>query len=375
MLERSVETTATPHVTVDVCRGSLTVRKGEEDELRLLVWGMEEDVSIEGDEESLIIVIPTDGTLICPAGASLTVDRVLGNLRVEGVEGTLTLGGVHGNISLSNVGPVALEEGLGNLIARDVLSDLRGGEVKGNARIHGLQGKATLKRVAGNLVADDLQGGLNVERVRGNVLLGPTFPSGATYSLKADGNLRLRLLPDASLRLALRAAGRVRSLVPDVTLETADGETMGTLGAGEAAVDADVGGNVTLRAMEPGQPYEMGVDLEGLGARIEWQVNEAMAELATRLESSLALADTEPIRRRVEQATEQARRKAEQAAERARIRAERAERRWQRASGAAPRPKPKPASDEERLRVLRMVEEGRLTPEQASDLLAALEGE
>ncbi len=375
MFERSIETTATPHVTVDVCRGSLTVRGDEEDRLRLLVWGMEEDVSVEGDEESLTIVIPTDGTLICPVGASLTVDRVLGNLRVEGVTGVLAIGGVHGNLSLHGVGPVTLDEGLGNVIARDVLGDLTGGEVKGNARMQGLGGKATLKHVAGNLVADDVQGGLDVERVRGNALLGPIFASGATYTLGADGNLRLRILPDASLRLVLRAAGRVQSLVPDVTLETADGETTGTLGAGEAALEADVGGNVSLRAMEPGQPYEMGIDLEGLGSRIEWQVNEAMAELATRLESSLALADTEPIRRRVDQATEQARRKAEQAAEQARLRAERAERRWQRASGAGPRPKPKPASDEERLRVLRMVEEGRLTPEQASDLLAALEGE
>lgn len=375
MFERSIETTATPHVTIEVCRGSLTVRGDAIEELRLLVWGKEGEVTVEGDEESLTIVIPDDGTLICPTGASLTIDRVLGNLRVEDVEGTLTLGGVHGNISLRSVGPVALDEGLGNLIARDVLGDLRGGEVKGNARIRGLHGKATLKRVAGNLVADDLQDGLNVEQVRGNVLLGPTFASGATYSLNADGNLRLRLLPDASLRLAVRAAGRVRSLVPDVTLETIDGETRATLGTGEAALEADVAGNVILRAMEPGQAFEMGVDLEGLGARVEWQVNEAMAELATRLESSLGFVDTEPIRRQVEQATEQARRQAEQAAERARMRAERAERRWRRASGAGPRPKPQPASDEERLRVLRMVEEGRLTPEQASDLLAALEGE
>jgi hypothetical protein len=100
-----------------------------------------------------------------------------------------------------------------------------------------------------------------------------------------------------------------------------------------------------------------------------------MTELATRLESGLARIDAEPIRRRVEEATEEARRKAEQAAERARMRAERAERRWRRASGERPRPEPKPASDEERLRVLRMLEEGRLTPEQASELLAALEGE
>ncbi|MFO7743595.1 MAG: hypothetical protein R6X31_14930 [Anaerolineae bacterium] len=63
---------------------------------------------------------------------------------------------------------------------------------------------------------------------------------------------------------------------------------------------------------------------------------------------------------------------AERAAEQARMRAERAERRWQRASGRKPRPGPA-ATDEEVLRVLCMVEEGKITPEQASELLAALD--
>ena len=36
--------------------------------------------------------------------------------------------------------------------------------------------------------------------------------------------------------------------------------------------------------------------------------------------------------------------------------------------------KREPATDEERMRVLRMVEEGKITPEQAAELLAAVEG-
>ena len=82
----------------------------------------------------------------------------------------------------------------------------------------------------------------------------------------------------------------------------------------------------------------------------------------------------EQARQETERATERARRQAEREAERARLRTERAERRWQRASGQRPRPKREPATDEERMRVLRLVEEGKVAPEQAADLLAALEG-
>jgi hypothetical protein len=146
------------------------------------------------------------------------------------------------------------------------------------------------------------------------------------------------------------------------------------LGGGKGVVEADVQGNVVLGSPEAAEPFAADGRLAELGAQIEWQVHEAMASLAARLESKLGGLDPELTRQRIERASEEARRKAEQAAERARMRAERAERRWQRASGQVPGSTRKEATDEERLRVLRMVEEGRLTPDQGSELLAALEG-
>ncbi|MDF1514864.1 MAG: hypothetical protein P1S60_13730, partial [Anaerolineae bacterium] len=84
------------------------------------------------------------------------------------------------------------------------------------------------------------------------------------------------------------------------------------------------------------------------------------------------------VEREVESVADRARRKAEHAAERARIRAQQAERRWQRASGqrSAPETAPEPASAddlrEERLRILRMVENGTITTDEAAKLLTAL---
>ncbi len=374
MFERKMETSATPHVTIEMCQGSLTVRGDAEREIRLLVRDQEDEVSLERQGETLTVTIPASGTLICPPGTTLTVDRVMGSLHVDSIRGSLAAGVVHGNATLTEVGPVALERALGNLSARGVTGDLAAEDVKGNARVHRVEGRLALGQVAGNLTAEDIQGGLEAEQVRGNVRLGPAFVAGETYRANTSGNLTVHLPADADLRLALRARGQVHSEVPGLNLETIEGETRATLGAGEALVNADVQGNVLLRSVEPGEAFGINAGLEELGARIEWQVNDAMAELATRLESSLGRWDPEPMRRKIEETTEQARRKAEQAAERARMRAERAERRWRRASGERSQPQPKPASDEERLRVLRMVEEGLLTPEQASELLAALKG-
>jgi hypothetical protein len=175
-------------------------------------------------------------------------------------------------------------------------------------------------------------------------------------------------------------------------LEKADGEVRGVLGSGEASLEADVAGDISVRPWETdqeahveGMPWEVVAEVEGLGRHIEAHIAEAMAEIETRLEESLGRIDSEQIHLQVERAREQAlrtagraaeraRQTAEREAERARLRAERAERRWQRASGQRPRSKRAPVTDEERMRVLRMVETGKLSPEQAADLLAALEG-
>jgi hypothetical protein len=386
MYERTIETSASPHVTVEACRGNLTVRGDAEREIALLVQGEEDEVVLEREGQSVSLTLPDQTMVICPPKTTLDIRRVLGNLRVEGVEGPITGAAIHGNVRVRAVGPVALEETLGNLRARDVVGGLQGEDVKGNAQVQNLDGELILERVAGNLMAEGIEGGLRADEVRGNVRLGPPYSAGATYRVNASGNLAVSVPTDASLRVALQAGGRVDARVPGLELEETDGDMVGSLRAGEATLEAKVQGNASLRSTEAADSYEIGPNLEGLSAEIEWQVNEAVARMATRLEESLGRIDTGGIRQRVDQATEQARqkaeqaaeqarRRAEQAAERARMRAEGAERRWRRVSGQPSQPSRAAATDEERLRVLRMVEEGQLTPEQASELLAALEGE
>jgi len=355
MFEQTIETSATPQITVAECTGDLVVRGSDKRQVTVRLQDGADDVVLEREGETLTLTAHADCTLTCPSDSTLTVRTVRGDLKVKGVQGTVAIGDAYGNVGLRAVGPVAIEQVFGNLSARQV------------------------------------RGSLEVKHIRGSIRLGPPFPSATTYRLSADGNLTVRLPDDASLRLVLRAGGKVRSRVPGLILEEEGEETRGILGAGEAILEARVGGNVYLRPSEPERvaaeagEFDFAAGLEGLGATIESHIAEAMAEMEARLEEGLSRIDSEEIRSRMERAAEKARRaaeraaerarqKAEREAERARLRAERAERRWRRASGRRPRPRREPAVDEERLRVLRLVEQGKITPGQAADLLAALEG-
>jgi len=374
MLTRTLKFSETPRITVRECRGNLTVRGSRDREITVVVRDGGDEVDLEREADTLSFSAPADCTLVCPPGSTLMAERVLGNLRVEDVKGTIGAQLIHGNAILRGVGPVSLDEVLGNLSACEVAGSLKAGEVKGNARVRGVSGRLSLPEVRGNLVAEGVAGGLEAGLVRGNVQLGAPFSAQTTYCVNTSGNMIVRVPADASLQIAAQTRGNVDSDVPGLDLEQDDGGFRGSVGGGRATLEADVRGNLLLRPAEAADRFEAEATLGDLGVQIEQQVNEALAKMTAHLEASLGGVDAETMTRRIERATEKARRRAERAAEQARLRAERAERRWQRASGREPRPQPA-VTDEERLRVLRMVEDGKITPEQASELLTALEGE
>jgi hypothetical protein len=375
VFRKAVETSLTPHVTVTECRGNLTVRGDADKEIELSVHGSGTGVGWHREGETLTLAIPSSATIVCPSGTTLTIEHVLGNLRVEEISGPASIDGVHGNTTLRAVGPVDLGSTHGNLSARDVAGQLRGEDIMGNASIHRVAGRLELGQVAGNLFGEGLQGGLTVETVRGNARLGSPYMPSTTLRLRGYGNLTVLVPVGASLRLTLRGGGVARSLVPGLELEEVEGQTTGIVGSGETELEAEMNGDVTVRPCQAGDSVEVGAGWDELGAHIEWQLNDALARMATSLEESLGHVDGEWVRHRVDRASEQARRKAEQAAERARMRADRAERRWRRASGRRPAAgRQQQVADEERLRVLRMVEEGKITPHEASELLTAIEG-
>lgn len=387
MFKETIEVSATPHITFTDCVGDLVVRAAEGKQIDLRLQGTTEDLSLERQGESITLKARTGCILTCPPHTTLTLEAVHGDLKIRGVEHPIVGGQIYGDVVLRDVGPVALETVFGDLVARQVAGDLQATSLQGDARIRQVEGHLQIDRVGGDLRVEGLMNGLEASGVGADVRLGPPFAPAATYRIQAGSDLRVYLPDDANVRLTLQAGGRVRSRIPDLALEERAAKAEMTLGAGESILDATVGGHIYLSPWDGGKapPEDLGfnfaADLEGLGSLIELRIAEAMTEMQTRLEDSLGQIDSEAVQRRVEQAaekvrwkTEKARLKMEQEAERARLQAERAERRWRRFSGEREPPPEQSVSDEERLRVLRLVEQGQISPDEAADLLAALEG-
>ena len=394
MWTQTVETTLSPTIVVEECLGDLSVQGADEPRLTLSLRNGADALSFRREGETVFLTLRADTYLTCPRGARLTLATVRGDLRVREVSGPVTVGAVSGDGLLRQVGPLTVGEIYGDLSLQSVAGEVRIREVFGDARMRDVDGPLSVRAVRGDLRAAGLRGGAAVESVGADLRLRPPYVPGAAYRFGVGSTARIVVPADASVRFVLRAGGRVRSSVPGLSLTEAEGVMTGALGDGEAVLEVTAGSHILLvpEAAEEAEWVAWAAGMEDIGAVVEARVAEAMALLEARLEETLRSVDSEEIRRRVEKAAERARqaaeryareageaarREAERArreAERARMQAERAERRWQRASGRRPEVSRPAAAEAEILRVLRLVEEGKITPEQAAELIAALEG-
>ncbi len=428
MTTQTFEITAETQIVVSECRGNLTVESGDEGVLVVKTPGPEEEAAIDQKEGALVIETYGNCRLTCPGDVDLTLKAVRGNLKLHGVGGDLIIDTVNGNATLSDIDALTLQRVYGNLRVENADENVAVTSVAGNARIKDVSGEVSVGSIGGDLRSEGLAQGLAAEGVGADVRLGPPFTAGMEYIVRAGSDIIVHLPEEPNVRFELQAGGGVRANIQDIVLHQESGVTTATLGEGAALIKAQVGGRAVLKGAGMEEDYggdfdfDFNIDLsfldslDELGPMIEARVAQAMAGLEAGLQEGLRHIDGERIRVHIERAAEKAqqaaervaerareaaereaeraRRAAEHEAERARMRAEHAERRWQRASGyptpptppeppapsQAPTPPepptpPMPSADElreERLQVLRMVQEGQLTPEEAAKLLAAL---
>lgn len=293
-----------------------------------------------------------------------------GDLRFENGE-RLTAETVAGDVRVHNAGEIRLGRVRGNLWAEKIRDSLQVGRVDGDARLTEVSGLVNLRALAGDLRATALTGGLSAPQVSGDALLQGSLGSAELVTLVADGDVQFYLPAKADVHISVKAGGRLRS---DTLLTPAtDGSATfaATLGRGTTRVSLTSGGDLRLVQAEtatghPGRRYRPGppaaasaADLSDLGEHIRQQVTASLAAAGIGVETG-AMNSARP---REEHRTSHERSRTGKEAQMPR-------------SPTPDRPRPSspppgPSRDEETA-VLKMLEDGTITPQEADVLLKAL---
>lgn len=364
-MSRTISAGKTPRISIGVIEGDLSVVGWEGEEI--LLKADEDELTFEQSGDAVSLSCTDDVSLRIPRDSSLFIERIGGDMALRGVMGNVEIKEVSNDLSIRDVGSVTIDA---------IRSDFSLRGAKGDLYIKSVGGDVSLRDVAGNVTLDSVADDLALRGARGNVrvnvgedvVLYLEPRADGTYSITAGEDILLVLKPNANVTLSMHA-DEIDVDWPAVENQGDATERVLVLGDGSAKIVLNAGGDIRVTndaeagnsAEEFGNFAGMNFDWSGFGERISRQVEQATARAAKRAEEAA---------RRVE-------RHAERQARRWRGNVKAGPWSWDAGPGGVPTPPSppsEPVAEEERLAVLKMLAEKKITAEQAEQLLSALEG-
>lgn len=319
------------------------------------------DLHVEKNGDEIAVRCNSGCLMFVPPFAKLDIERVGGDVRITGVTKDILLRWVGGDLSLRRIGQAAFEVIGGNIRVRKMEGSLTVDRIGGDAAIERVAGDIVLRGVGGDAYIAKHKGGIQM-RAGGDVVISIKPTEAIETQVTAGGDLSCTLEKGSSATVQYQCGGEKH--LPQLTEEDEQIDDMTVrFGDGDAKLALEAGGDLWLRSSERSPE-----DINGLeGLEVIAEIDAKMAEMEAQFDAlgaGLHGFDARRIGEKVRRSVARAQRKAAQA------------RRIQmqydfELPGRVPAAG---ASEEERLSILKMVEEGKINVTEAEMLLEALEG-
>ena len=331
-----------------------------------------------GDGEQVTLSCDNDLIVSVPQNAEIQINLVGGDASLRVLDGLLKVKQVEGDLALRNVGSVVLSAISGDLVVRHASGALHLEQLDGDASIRDVQGDVALNGVGGDLHIRDIHANLHAA-VDGDVIANLNPQPDSACNIQADGEVLLRLPSDVDATLSLAADGELQ--VKIVGVDTSE-ETVHalTLGSGSAAINIAAGGDllVTSHADDWADMADFDISLPFIGADFPGLSDDFAETISRHAEETARKA--EKAARKVEEKMRKSEHKFREVELHLARTARNAERHVHFSRPPVPprpprRPMPpdEPVSEGERLLILKMLQEKKITAAQAEKLLSALE--
>ena len=365
-MSKTISAGRTPQIFIEKIGGDLSLVGWEGDDI-LIKCDDDEEMRLKQEGDTVNIYCEDDVSLRVPKLASVSIQYIEGDASIRGVMGGIELKTISGDLSIRDVDMVSIDTIESDFSLRTAKGNLFVKSAHSDVSIRDVDGSVTLESVADDLALRDVRGNV-IANVAEDVVLYLNPRGDNVYSVTAGDDILLVMPPKANATLTLNGDEI------DVEWKGVDKDEDATsrtviLGDGSAVVKLIAGGDIRVtNQADAGESAEdfgnfagVGMDWSGFGERIS---------------------------RRVDQATQRAQRKIDEAARRIEQKTRDAERRttrgkgflevgrwnWDFAPKGVPMPNKTQVSDEERLAILKMLQEKKITAEEADKLLSALEG-
>lgn len=347
---------------------------------RLIVDGDSPQVQQIGDSQPYVVRTSGDARITVPEDVNVSVQQVGGDAKITDVAGQVDVINIGGDLVLRSVGEVQIKNVGGDLRIKRADGSVTIDAIGADATIREIGGAVQVTSVGSDLYVRNIEGNCVAERVGSDLVLNLNFVPEREYRFNVGGDVLCRVEPEANVRFVLPAQLEIQLDVP-ADVEAESHQQIVTLGDGRAVVH--IPNAASLRLVGEEEDY-----LLTLGVQIEEELDARMSTLEEALNHHLAGLDE-----RIQAKAEQFASKAEKLARRAEREAERAAEKFSRfdrqkikrkrdtgprrmrfsiGDSGAPR-RSDPVSEQERLLILQMVRENKISIEEAERLLSALD--
>ena len=350
-----------PQVKIESVKGDVRLVGWDNDEILAKID--DDAISLQQDEDAVSISCQDDLAINVPRNSRVHIQAVNGDMSVRGLAGTFEADVVNGDVTIRDAGTVTLGTVESDFNLRDAKGDVRVKSVGGDASLREVNGSLTLDSVSDDLALRGVGGNLKVD-VDADVVVHLDPKPDQEYSVTAGDDIMLVLPEDANATLSLNA-DRMSVNFPGVELEDSTSQVV-TLGEGAAKVSLNAGSRL-LVSTSKGAAKSADEFGNFAGMMFDWgswgrEIGQEWEDIGREWGGHFS--------RQAQDAAQRVERKIRHAA-----RHRNARMKWTWDLESMPKaPKREPVSEEERMTILRMLAEKKITAEQADELLSALEG-
>ncbi len=381
--------------------GDLRVRGHSSDDLR--IEGEEPEVFQDDGDSPIHVLCIGDCDIKMPETVTLTIKTIGGDAKVTNLERGISIESVAGDLIVRNIADdVSIGSIGGDLIAKHVEGNLAVAAVGSDMAAFKINGDLAVDVVGNDLKIRGLDCACNCVDVGSDLHVEIDFQPEHTYQLSAGGDIVCVVTADTDATFSVPVGIEV-AVIGDklaVTIEEDEEFQTITLGDGSAQVTILSADSLSLET-DSERRLEFKIDLDAeignigktisdslsgldnlseLGEMIDAQTQEAIAA-AAEIGKQFTGKKKKKIKKHAERAqrhAERAKRQAERAQRQVERQAERAQRHAERMRRFHRRSEPEadvwePVTNEERMTILQMVQDGKISVEEAETLLRALE--
>ncbi len=346
----------TPQITISNVAGNMSIVGSDIGEI--LIKADEDELHLNQDKDRWVVACEGDLVLRVPYESVIQIRLVNGEASLRNMHTPVVIDEIRGDLSLRDVHAITGEKIIGDLTVRGAQGNLSIKTIEGDAWLRDIQGDVLLESVTDDIAMRDVKGNVKAVATEDAVLYLAPEP-GTSIDVTAGENILLVLPVDADASLTLQG-DPITMDWPG--LENIQDETVRDvkLGSGSARVNLNAGGHVRLSsnpaagesADEFGNFAGLNFDWSGFNEKLTQQVNRTVRKSAKTLKNTL---------KHIEKAQTSS------------------TGRWSlkikpEVQEGAAAGKPAAVTNEERMIILKMLQEKKINAEEADQLLGALEG-